>query len=893
MDTWYIPRPQFEEPFLQMLESRLEPRILNLYSTIGGEPKGGMGKTRLLQRYGELCKERSIRHTEILDFRLTMNCSRTAILMHIVNLDPDSFPEYLKKRKEYVEKQARMPRGGTETALAGLEREMDETWLREFGAMLKKGKLGVFLDTWEAIAGTELEEWWRRMLLSLRTAWPDGYKNLVLVIAGRPPVSWDEPPVQRIEVGPFTLEETTQYAQSRGYMESGKPIPGLVQAVHEASGGHPVLVAWAFDYGDRGIDIENVAEGCKGDVAAFRRRLVEETHPELDPTLAWSACLYRRFDVRILRYITGWDEDKCKEKIQQLQRDWPSIVRRGADEDSCEPHDAARELLIEHAWPMIDPSGSEWRRLRRLAIAYYDSELRTSPADAITRGKHHAYMAERLCYWLADCEKESDPQSCFGQVFQRHFLPDLNHALSSYQLGLARSLLREVSPFVKSFSDQLQDEYDICRAHLLMRDQKFTDALQIYNDVKSRAEKRGDNRVVAEVQTQMGRLYYLQGDFASAQQAYEHAINAYQTCSDLLGHADALRYLGTTYMSSGDWKTALDVYKKSMKEASQALTQARDSDEKREARNRLASAANQAAQAAVLLGDATQARGLARRALEIWESLDNKAGQAEAEMTLGRIAEMEGEFTFATMHLVEALNCYAKGDVPSPFGQARAKAFLARVRRRQEQFDEAERLIRESLEEFERLGRKTQQAFALSEWGTILRSKGYFADAEEKFNKALTTAREIKDKYREAEVLEDLALLALQRGNPPAQIEDRLQEAERVAEEGDYKLFLGRVKEHRGEMAFKKRDYEAAFSYYVRACHDLVQYHPDFYRRFINKVENRLFELPWDQIPSYADQVIRYWQDHGLDKAHPQLVQRMEAAKELANSLSGRGGKHG
>ena len=888
MEFLYIPRPHLEEPFVRMLESDEEPRVLNLHSTIDGEPVGGMGKTRLLQRYIEICEERGIQHTGILDFRLTENQNRTALLQFVANeLDPDKrvFARYWDIRNQILvarETARRAGKAAWETALRDLEEQADPAWLEGFEQLLRQGKICVFIDTWEAVDGTELDRWLQSILSRLHNC-----HNLVLVIAGRPPVAWRDIPVKRVEIGPFTLEETQQYAERRGY--SGlEAIP----SIHQASGGHPVLVAWAFDYGDRGIGIEEIAKECKGDIEMFRRRLVEETHPQLDPTLTWSACLYRRFSAPILKHITGLSLTECQERIQKLMDTYPSIVRRGAEPDSCEPHDEARDMLIEIAWPMIDPAGEEWQRLRNEAIEYYNREIEKVEKEPFNREELpilHAYMAERMFYLFERCAQAESKPDCLREVFTDSFLPGVNRAITLYQLGLAHSLLREAAEFTDGFDSWTKSRYDIARAQLLVREGRIGDALEIYDKVWEEAKAQDDISTVALVWVQMGRCYFLQGQYDQAVDAYDTAARYYQELGDHLGRADALRYKGIACNAHGQWREAMKTHLESGREAQRAADESRDRRGKVEALNRVASAINQAAQVALLNGNTSMARGMAQKALQIWKGTGNSAGQAEAMMTQGRIAEIEGEFQIATSYLEQAIATYGRGVIPSEYGQARAMMFLARVRRRQEQLDEAERMVKDCLETFEQLGRKQQQAFALSEWGTILRDRGYFAEAEAKLREALDIAKDIGDPYRQTEVLEDLVVLARKRGDSPEQVEGLLSQVEELAAKRDYKLFLGRAKEHRGEMAFEAGKYDEAFANFAQACHYLAEYHSNFYRRFLNKVENKLYELPWEEIPKYCDLLIEYWKKQGLGQRYPEMIQRAETARALAQSLLGGG----
>lgn len=878
LERIYIARPRFEEPFERILESDEEPRILNLHSTVaGGRPVGGMGKSRLLERYAEICDERGIRNAETLDFRHTEYRPASSVVRQITPLDPDEehgvFASYWTSRRAFdaIRKRRDVP----EMDYRDMEEQMDRYFVQGLDALLAKEKLAVFLDTWEAVAGTRVEEWLRQVLL----AQLQNLHNLVLVIAGRPPLGWQDIPVKVVEVGPFTLDETQAYAHSRSYEDDPlaakvDPASQIVANVHQASGGHPVLVAWAFDYGDRGIDVKGIALKCKGDVEAFRRRLVEETRPQEDPLLAWSACLYRRFDTAILQHISGKAQEECKSQIEQLLRDFPSIVRPGESPDSCEPHDEARDMLIEYAWKeMLDPTGEVWQHIREQAIAYYKHQI-SDPEVALW--KRYGYMAERMFYLFDRCTRAESPSDCLKKVFFDLFLPEFDVAINAYQIGLANLLMGEASKFEQYFYEELLNWYDVVRERLLTREGKMEEALDLCHDLLDRPG--ADDVLKGQVWSGIGRARLLLGEYEDSISAYEKALELREKAGLRDQVAEELSYLGVAYHAKGDWPQAEDHFLRSFHVALEVGGS--------EVLNRAASAADQAAQVALLMGDAATTRSLGRQALHIWEELGDFSGQASALTTLGRVAEFSAEYREAEALFKEALGLYATGPVPSAFGQAHVNTFLSRVHRRQGRLAEAEGLLEETVGTFRELGRKRQLAFALDELGGVLLDQGKWSEAEGYLGEAIDIAEEIKDRYRLTVIYEDLCVLGRRRGDSPEQIEENLRKVEELAGQWGYQLFLGRVETHRGDLAFEAEDYQAAFDHYVRACHHLAEYHTDFYIRSLSHVEDRLYERPYEEIPTYCDRMMAYWRQHGLDEKHTALMDRFTRAKEMAQSFA-------
>lgn len=892
----YIQRPSLEEPFRRMLETDQPPRVLNLYSTFDGQPLGGMGKTRLLQHYATLCPP-DVQVAEILDFRLTDNQSRTSVCQHVANqLDPGQkqgyFAGYWEIRRTYNAERQRRGKEVLEGAFVELEKQLDAAWQTGFDRFLERRRAVLLVDTWEAVADTDIGSWLASQLKRLQHL-----GHLTLVIAGRPPLRWPGLEVRACSVGPFSLDETRRYAASRGYVESGaaraevppgrRTVGELVEAIHEATLGHPVLIAWAFDYGDRGIDIERAVDKAHGDPAAFRQELVEETlaYPDTDyPLLLWSACLHRNFSAAVLQPITGWDEDKCQDALRRLRADFPSIVRSGPSPDSCEPHDEVRDILIRYGWPLRDRERKEWKLLRDQAKAYYNQMISDSPrADPTDMAEAGNFRAERLYYLFDDCIRSGDRHKCLRAVWDERFRPDFDDAVKSYHLGDARQLIGEAGKFLNEFDEQLRDTYWVSQSYLFMREGRIDDGLAASVQVQEQAAARGDYPTLALAHLQAGRCKILQGRYAEAVEEYERANDFYEMLKDYQGQANVLRYQGLAHYSRGHWSAAQTAYRESRKAAEQAVRRAHKGAAPAAVRDRVASAMNQEAQVALMEGNTSEANGLAAGALAIWREINSWSGEAEALMTQARANEMEERLAESADLFLKAIDLY-KGH-GSEWGQSRAQVFLARVRRRQQQFDDAEKLARESLGVFQLHNRLTQIGFALSELGTINREQGDLEESEKYFREALSLAEQIGDTYRKVEVLEDLVLLARRRGQPAAEIEALLQEFETLAEQEQYALFLGRAKEHRGNMAWERGETEQAFIYYAEACRVLVRYHNGFYRQIEMKVEDRFYALPWSQVPRYADLVIKLWTEWGLHEKYPGLIQRAQKAKDLAESF--------
>jgi DNA-binding SARP family transcriptional activator/tetratricopeptide (TPR) repeat protein len=162
------------------------------------------------------------------------------------------------------------------------------------------------------------------------------------------------------------------------------------------------------------------------------------------------------------------------------------------------------------------------------------------------------------------------------------------------------------------------------------------------------------------------------------------------------------------------------------------------------------------------LGRYVEAVDHQRRALALYQQVEDRAGEAAACNSLGLVYHLLGRYAEALDHQGRALALYrAAGDAR---GQGRALTSLAFVDTRLGRYERA----REHCEEAVRLSRQVGdgecEGIALDTLGIVHQRLGHFDQAHDHYRQALLVRRRIGDRHGEGNALTDLGTLYRQLG---------------------------------------------------------------------------------------------------------------------------------
>ncbi|WP_349345472.1 tetratricopeptide repeat protein [Streptomyces rapamycinicus] len=151
-----------------------------------------------------------------------------------------------------------------------------------------------------------------------------------------------------------------------------------------------------------------------------------------------------------------------------------------------------------------------------------------------------------------------------------------------------------------------------------------------------------------------------------------------------------------------------------------------------------------------MTGDYTEAAQLAQRAYDLYHSLSNRAGQANALLDLCRVRRRTGDYPEAGELAQRAYDLYHSLD--NRLGQANARLDLGWVRRLTGDYPEAGGLAQQAYDLYRALGNRQNEAWALLELARSRDSRNYTAAAD-LLERSRARFHELGDRKGEAEAL--------------------------------------------------------------------------------------------------------------------------------------------
>ena len=221
---------------------------------------------------------------------------------------------------------------------------------------------------------------------------------------------------------------------------------------------------------------------------------------------------------------------------------------------------------------------------------------------------------------------------------------------------------------------------------------------------------------------------------------YSEIIRLNQELSGLQPNAEASGWIARSYADQGDYEKAQEWYERAIEIAPAA------------------SAYLGLGMALMSLGKHDPARVSLQKAVEIYVSQGDRAGEAAGLQVLASIdvEKNENEAAYLRLQRVAEIS-ESLGDLS---GKARALQEMARMDMVRRDYEAAEPKLLESLLLVQKLGDRIWEAVVLFNLAGLYLEKGDFALADREFQKALNLARENGDRRAEATILHSLGLIS-------------------------------------------------------------------------------------------------------------------------------------
>lgn len=345
-------------------------RIAFVYdATDKPEEKGGIGKTKLLQKFLEEVKqpqyqERFLVVDQIIDLYEPVNRDRMSRLSAFAKVLEQSsgrqvFDNFWRVIRQYYNREVS-------------EEKVIQEYLRAYQRLAEDSgkKILIIIDTFE-IAENSLNF----LPAPYRFIEDDEINNSFTIISGRnqPNLStplWEGREQQIVE---FPLERFND-AEAKQYFESARYdhlSPDQISALNRKAQGRPILLALSVDYLNTILNIDNILDL---DDAHFKESMVSFIHDFKEPPLAQAilamAHIKHRCNKNFLSHFIepATDPDRDFQKLSQL-----SFVR-DIGKDYIVLHDEMQRMVAEYL--LDDVEGKMLRKeFSKEAIKFYEKEI--------------------------------------------------------------------------------------------------------------------------------------------------------------------------------------------------------------------------------------------------------------------------------------------------------------------------------------------------------------------------------------------------------------------------------------------------------------------------------------------------------------------------------------
>ncbi|MDY7080545.1 MAG: tetratricopeptide repeat protein [Chloroflexota bacterium] len=825
---------------------------------------GGVGKTwlllQVLQRYGHQ-DDFAVVYFDAAEHTFSIQYEMMFLVQH---LGLENFPRLLAGLEELTRSYYDLPILDAQAR----ERQVLQMGVDEINEQLRTRRLIYLSDTLEV-----LEYGGGESLIGLEEyEYASQFSNALFISAGRnieemmPDLVQDFGPdnVTCVDLHNFDRVESAEFFDAVD--KEGFISPDMRDKLYLLTNGRPVLLSLAVEWLSRDVPLPEIAEQSREDLRglpeAEQRKLSERFEFELvdrvrglkrplDRAVLYMAHIHRRTDIRLLSVLLDISTTDAQELMQQLTD--LSFVKYNPTTGNCMLHDEMKNLVNQHAWPYVDPTGDVRRKLARKVVTdYYEPRINElavlvraqlesdvpskGPVRRTTIGgaewEQWRLEAESLYYRLqADAD---DGLTYFDDRFEE--------AQRNNHLMRMQFLLNEMEV---SGHTGIRDTLMVRRAQELLVRGAVEQAGKICQDLMAKKEDLSpDNRV---------DIHNILGVIAASTDP-EQARQQYQAALQLAQDEDKVRMIGVVHNNIGRLYQQTSHLDRAIQHYQQAIEHSKRTDNL----PLVASATNNMAYVYRLQGNLSQADVLCRVALAQRKRLGIERDLAYSYLTKGEIDRDRGDLESAERYTKLALRSFDK--VSAIRGQIMAYRSLANIRRHIEQYEEAGTYLERGISLAEQIHDEPLLASLLNVYGRQQRDRAvymqevgagdtpeaieaFFQSAEEYLERSLDIAAQYGDEWLITRSQFELALAYfLSASRPDDYVARLLDEVWENASRLEYVLLQGYVEETRGEIAHRQQNYAAAARHFGLAAQLIAQRRGREQERFFDRLGDRLLD---------------------------------------------------
>lgn len=858
--------------------------LLNIYSN--GE--GGVGKTKLLEHFQNILMEEYphvLFNRELVDFYFTSNQHEFGALRNLISqIGADAFTTFEKSLTQYENRLRHLSVPLLPDEQHELQRAVYDNFVECYHVLAGRRPIVLFFDTTEE-AGEAGDYLWEEVFPRL--------SNTIVLIAGRQKLSFGETTnLEYIRLDKFNLKEAIQYFHKCGFEAEDLPKK-TIESIWKRTDGRPILTALVAEY----LKDHAVEELLKLPVSEFTPMLISRVY-EIgkfeNQAILYMAHAWRRFNSKILAYLSGNTDEICQNTIQRL-RLLPFIKYRTPQKggtESCLLHDEIRDIIGNQIWPLTDRDGIVRRELSGKMVDYYNKIMPFIQHSS----EMESLICEKLFYQL-DYDLEA------GFTYSRKLFEEKSQA---HDIAFCEAINTELSRYEKKLSTPYHLWFTFQRGWVAFLREQDKKAIELWDSVVK------SNSATDQLKTKT--LIYLVeahadgGDFRQAEECGEQAKALFMKLKKAASGAGEKKKIeeeaGLLYNNLGymcrrqeHWEKAIEYYEDALKVEGPLWQEAR-------IRNNLGYAHH-------LLGHAEQAFSFCETALRIRQKLNIPYELGLSYNTLGilyvdalRIPEAEASFQRAIEAFDRARSARGRALVYTALGRLYRQWGWYEEHIVKQPFDQEREKYRKALDYlnkaitiYEDEKDEAGLAEARSELGCTYRHRHDWNRAINSFKGALELARSRSIHRREVDILQDISLTYLMRGEMD-KAEDFAVQASKIAQEGNFHYILSKVKWVLGDIAYAKGQFEKAFQEYAHACINITRLDPTtmghhsakknlHYEDLVKHVEEQILLLPTRvQVESACDILVKRWREEKeLEEKYRGFIERINAIKSSYDLL--------
>jgi tetratricopeptide (TPR) repeat protein len=849
---------------------------------------GGIGKSRLLQEvYQAHADDDHLKVCDILDFddrnlQHVRNVATTTAQM----FSKTAFEPFYRAHEKWYRMEAGI--GVSSDQLEQAELAATRAFIDCFNAVSAQQRVLGFFDTTEAIAGTRVESYIRRMIVELQ--------NCVILWAGRRAGDFgaaiqarDGVSVRVIELEPFLPSESTLYLQHEQRLLNIKVEEELAEKLLLLAAGRPILIDLAAQWRARGISLDWFIKSSIASLRAlppeqlsrcreeFEQQLVQhiiETREPIDWLILALTHVYP-LNVTMIASLLSLSADEAASLMEAAQS---YVFIKSQAEGSISLQDEMRRMVNEYVWPELDP---EIRRsysslvvpIFLEQIAVIEQQIKNLRQKETETDSLNAFIAHNaLLEQLEVLTTQYIEHALFADISSgfEQFEKTVRQARYSNRYRLAKKLYDVALGFLEGLNSHQRQHLQLVNARNLYDTGNARQAREILRELLDAGP--ADEELRADIYNALAVCETKIGNINEALRYQTQSLNLLQDLKKDKRVPLSANYLGYIYRLHGNWNKALENYHLALDTAARI---------ENPQPNPIAATMNNMGYVFSLEGKYAQGETLCQSAIDIWKGLQLDKQVSRGEITIAQIWRDQGSYERAISTIEQALR---RLELPEDSEMiVRGYFALAWTQWFQGVHRESTDILYMSRDSFEKALEIAEKYYVITEIPGILCQASnvyWLLEEREKARQYLDKAFELSKDLNDIRYAVDSICGMAEFDYEEGKFETIPRYAEMIKKEYedegyDFPLFFGRMRCFLANIAFLEYKYDRSLELFAEGI-ALIYRHGGYEMYSIDHaledLERKIKALPHDQAHDWISYLNDYWTKQQPAEASSSLI---------------------